>query len=307
MLPVGAVPPVVFMMEQGGSDNFYLRFTTPRQRSMVVGTSRAAQGLVPSVLNQKLSKTSGDIYNYAFTVHHSPFGKSYLKGIQRKLSGDTTGYFIIAVDPWSICVEGGHPNNEELFPEKDGFLDQIEDPTANPNVKYLLDFYPIPYYNILLRRVRSSHMKLHHDGWLEVTVSMDSAKVEQRVAEKCKLYRQHANVYKYSARRRFYLEEITRLLKKHGEVYLVRLPVHPEMKKIEQEFMPEFDLRIDTLARANSVPYIDLSEKGANYQYTDGNHLFKNSSETVSAELAELILNFRRQPSTAHILNQPSL
>ena len=47
----------VLVFGNGKIDGFYLRFTTPKQHSLVIGNSRAAQGIVPSVVNESLSKT----------------------------------------------------------------------------------------------------------------------------------------------------------------------------------------------------------------------------------------------------------
>lgn len=70
----------------GSTDPFYIRFTTPQQESLILGTSRAAQGLQPKVFD---SISSLDIYNYAFTIGHSPYGKTYLNSIKKKIRENT--------------------------------------------------------------------------------------------------------------------------------------------------------------------------------------------------------------------------
>ena len=63
------------------TDPFYLRFTTPQKKSLVIGTSRAAQGIVPSVMTSILNKKGWgeDLYNYSFTIMSSAYGEPYLK------------------------------------------------------------------------------------------------------------------------------------------------------------------------------------------------------------------------------------
>ena len=70
----------VFWQADGKTDPFYLRFTTDKQNSLILGTSRAAQGLLPEVLNSKLNRD--DFFNYSFTLGHSPYGPTYLKSIK---------------------------------------------------------------------------------------------------------------------------------------------------------------------------------------------------------------------------------
>lgn len=66
----------------GYTDPFYMRFTTSKQNSLILGTSRAAQGLQPKFFDSILKET---ILNYSFTVAHSPFGKTYLRSIKKKM------------------------------------------------------------------------------------------------------------------------------------------------------------------------------------------------------------------------------
>jgi hypothetical protein len=293
----------VFLAEGGLSDSFYLRFTSPKQQSMIIGTSRAAQGLMPSVINAKLKdKISHPFYNFAFTVYHSPYGNAYFKGIQNKLDATTkNGLFIVAVDPWSISVESDQPNDENLFPERSNFLASLHNVSMNPNVEYLLNFYGDPYYNILLRRFKPSHLRLHDDGWLEASVDMDSVTVKKRTKAKLEKYR-YANAarYRFSDVRFEYLNKIISLLKQHGEVYLVRLPVHQKMLEIESGLMPDFNEKIRMLISKHELRYFDMTQNGQKYAYTDGNHLHKSSSKIVSKEVADWITSFQ----IAHQKNQ---
>jgi len=63
----------VLSRADGNTDPFYIRFTTPKQASLILGTSRAAQGLQPAVINE-IGKTQ--LFNYAFTLGQSPFGET---------------------------------------------------------------------------------------------------------------------------------------------------------------------------------------------------------------------------------------
>ena len=120
LLGATLLAPVVL---KGGVDAFYGRFTSPPAGSLVLGTSRAAQGIRPAVLTARLGgQFEGPVLNYAFTLTHSPYGPAYLRSIQRKLRPETkNGLFIVAVDPWSLSLTGP----EGAFPEDNSFIGQL--------------------------------------------------------------------------------------------------------------------------------------------------------------------------------------
>jgi hypothetical protein len=282
---------VVFLSEGGYSDPFYLRFTSPLQKGLIIGTSRAAQGIIPKIVNEELHDVSScKVYNYSFTASNSAFGKPYLQSIKKKLQPElTNGLFIVAVDPWSIALEGAEPVNDDSFPESDNFIALMDNVSINPNLQYLFNFYSEPYYNIILRRFRKNHMRVHDDGWLEVTVKMDSTTVKKRTEIKLKQYIRNVGKLKFSVKRYEYLKRTIQWLQAHGDVYIVRLPVHAEMIEIEKEMMPDFQERVNQIITVQHVPYLDMTGNPDRYSFTDGNHLHKVSSKLVSKEIADWI------------------
>jgi hypothetical protein len=287
-LPLAMFAGFVFMIEGGYSDTFYLRFTTPEQTSLILGTSRAAQGIVPDVLASRIN-AGHSIFNYAFTVAHSPFGEVYLSSVKKKLSEDGKGgIFIVAVDPWSLSTSTA--STELNFPERDQFLGRMSSVTGNPNLEYLLNFYADPYYKIILRRLKPSQTRLHENGWLEVNVKMDSVHVRSRTERKLTEYRNtNAEHGGFSLARYEALRETIEYLKSRGEVYLVRLPIHPKMEALEKEFMPDFHERMALLTDLTDVPYLDMTLRAQDYLYTDGSHLFKKSAIKASEQIASWI------------------
>ena len=67
----------IFIQVDGNTDPYYKRFTTPTNNSLILGVSKAAQGLQPQVFNNILNRK--DLFNYSFTISSSPYGKLYLK------------------------------------------------------------------------------------------------------------------------------------------------------------------------------------------------------------------------------------
>ena len=275
----------VLSRANGYTDAFYLRFTSPRQSSLVLGTSRAAQGILPSVLDEKLDKK---FYNFSFSILHSPYGPVYLRSIRKKLDEKTRdGIFILAVDPWGISSKTADPNDSTNFREAKVALGNTPFVNTKPNFWYLIKNFDGQYYKILKKT--NGNMLLHDDGWLEVTVPMDSAVLATRLAEKIQTYRaENLPAFRYSSLRLDYLKKTIEFLKEHGKVYLVRLPMHPGIFQIEQEFMPDFNQKIGQLVPETSG-YYDMTAMNGEFLYTDANHLYKESGKIVSCRIAEWI------------------
>ncbi|WP_035567139.1 SGNH/GDSL hydrolase family protein [Hymenobacter sp. IS2118] len=266
----------------GRVDAFYGRFTSPPAGGLIVGTSRAAQGIQPAVLAAGLgSRFEGPLLNYAFTLTHSPYGPAYLRSITLKLRPDAkNGLFIVAVDPWSLSLTGP----EGAFPEDNSFIGQLDEVSQNPNLAYLARFQTKPLYRLLLDYATATE-RLHPDGWLEVNIGTDSAQVRARTARKLLDYRRLAAAQHLSAGRLQALRQTIQLLKQHGRVYVVRLPVGPGLLQLEQTYQPGFDQLMRRLAATSAVPYLDYSAQP--YATTDGNHLQKAASKAFSQQLAE--------------------
>ena len=190
VLPVlVALVPIGFLAD-GYTDPFYLRFTSPRQNALVIGISRTAQGIQPAILNRELQREypQSRIYNFSFSRDSSPFGELYLNAIRNKLGKDVTNsFFIVGVDPWCISSFGKDPDDPKQFAENNGFLSTTKWVNMNPNFPYLIKGYTDPYGTVLTRKMQTTFFNdfpptlLHKDGWLEVTVPMDSTSIHTRM------------------------------------------------------------------------------------------------------------------------------
>ena len=279
-LLLGAVllAPVVL---KGRVDAFYGRFTSPPAGSLILGTSRAAQGIQPVVLAARLGgQFEGPLLNYAFTLTHSPYGPAYLRSIRRKLRPEVrNGLFIIAVDPWSLSLAGP----EGTFPENQSFIGQLHQVSQNPNLPYLSRYQTKPLYRLLLDYATATE-RLHPDGWLEVNIGIDSAQVRARTARKLQDYRLLVASQHLSKGRLEALRQTITFLKSHGRVVLVRLPVGSSLLQLEQVYHPGFDQLMRQVATTTAVPYLDYSRQP--YATTDGNHLQRAASAAFSQQLA---------------------
>ena len=279
---------VTFWQADGKADSFYLRFTTPKQHSLILGTSRAAQGLIPHVIDS----VTGEIgmFNYAMTIVHSPYGKVYFESIKKKLdAAGTDGVFILEVGPWNIS----NPN-EKRFWEASTFVSKLRCVDCKPNIEYLMRFYPYQYLH--LWRTGKLLIELHEDGWLDVEITMDPSFVEKRTKDKIDHYKTvMLPAAHYSETRFGYLQKTIALLQNHGRVFLVRLPVYPEMYDLENILMPDFDAKMEALCADGKAQYFNYGADGAEYRFTDGNHLWKGSSEKFSRVLGSRIQSAEMQ------------
>ncbi len=285
---ITAIFGIILSLADGNTDPFYIRFTTPKQENLILGTSRAAQGLQPKVFNEICNK---NFTNYSFTVAHSPYGKVYLNSIKKKIKENTkNGIYIVTVDPWSISSQTKDPNDLNKFRENKLCVATTQYVDYNPNFFYLIENLNGKYLDIFTKK-NNSKIFLHNDGWLEVSPSMDSNETIKRITSKIEDYRKNnLPSYKYSSLRFQYLKNLIEFLNKNGSVYIVRLPIHPSMMNIEDELMPNFNNKIDELT-LQSKGYLDMTPLNNKFIYTDGNHLYKDSGEEVSKIIAQWIIN----------------
>jgi hypothetical protein len=277
----------ILLLADGHSDSFYLKLTTPKKTNLIIGTSKAAQGIQPHILKETLHK---DFYNYAFAIYASPYGEVYLNSIKQKLDKrEKDNIFILTIDAWSICTNNEDPDNPLKFRENKSFLNDITNVCQNPNFKYLISYFEGEYNTILLKK---SSTLLHDNGWLEV--SLDENGVKRRTKFTIKDYQEMINYYHFSNTRFLYLLKTIDFLNQYGKVYLVRLPVHPDLMAIEETLMPKFNKTIQP-AKDKASGYLDLTLLNKDLKYTDGVHLNKSSGEQVSDIIAKWIKDLKKE------------
>ncbi len=282
------------LLGDGYSDAYYLRFTSPKQTALILGISRAAQGLQPASFNSELHTVYPDnnIYNFAFSLGLSAYGPAYYKAIQAKLDKQSSkSFFVLEVTPWSISAAPQNPNDTAAFEENSNALNQLHFFNVSPNMEYMYKSYGSPYINVLLNKLNSHpYSQLHNDGWYEIKASMDSAAVAERYEGMIYLYKNDfCKRFTFSNKRLKYLEKLIVFLQQHGDVYLVRLPASTPIKNIETGFMPQFDSIISSVSKKFNVSYYNFMDSSAAFSYVDGTHLEKNSGKKVSEDIAVLI------------------
>jgi len=269
----------------GMSDAYYKRFTTKGEHSLIVGTSRAAQGIVPSVINDRLHDVGFDlpIYDYGFDVEESPYGEIYFKSIKEKLGSNPkhNSLFIISVDPFSLSTERN--------------MDSIHYREENWNLDRIHHFYK-PQYKYLIINCRphnwfhNNNIKLHDDGWLEVKgIPMDSVAVNERICRKMESY--SSFFITPSSYRIKWLKEIIKLFNANGTVYLCRIPMSNQILQWEHDNWPSFEQDMENISDELSVKYFSFVNDNSKYRTTDGNHLYKDDAALFTQALCDSIIS----------------
>jgi len=288
ILLVAASHLVAILSAGGRFDPYYVRFTSPKQQSLILGTSKAAQGVVPSILDTIIDNYDGPFFNYSFTIDTSPFGSTYLESVKNKLdSGTSNGIFVITVDPWSISSTLQEKRRQ--MDRESGFLDKIENPNQNPNFDYFFHNFKKSWGRVFIDNLANVREYLHPNGWLEIYYSPDEEELSYKAMNKLKLYKRRTENFEFSETRLKYLEQTITTLLPHGSVYLVRLPIDKEMQILESDFMPEFDNEMIKLQEMYRTPYFNYFGKAAAFTYKDGNHLTRESAMAFSKLLANEI------------------
>ena len=299
LLLVGASGLAYFaMFADGRTDAYYLRFTSERQSSLVLGTSRGARGIRPEVFNESGLVFDGPLYNYAFTASWSPYGPTYLDAVRRKLDPRTTnGLFLLEVSPLGLTAPLNMTTVENADDSPTGFretelplgiLRSMSRPVVfEPlNAEYLLRAYTGSYYRIALEQRFQRERLLHADGWLEFDYRFSDATVQRLTQSTVARYEAYFAGQHFSPQRLRSLDETVAFLAGHGTVVLVRLPVAPEMLALETDFLPEFDAQMQMLADAHAVPYLNFTLAPADrYPTQDGHHLSLPASQALSQDI----------------------
>jgi hypothetical protein len=278
------------LFSDGKTDDFYLRFTTPKASSLIIGSSRAAQGIQPDSLQTwcAASGFSAPIYNFAFTSPTSPYGETYYKAIMEKLDASAThGFYIVAVEPYTLGeVENPKDKNPKEFK---GQLYNAHWFNQYPNLEYLLRHYNYGWGRLALTSfgVVKNNNTLHENGWLEVNVKVDSVAAEKRAAGNIADRRQDFGKFALTPYRVEWFNKTIDALKKHGTVLIVRMPVSAAFYAFENELAPDFNRLVNDVAQQQGVIYHDFNTMSHLLSYKDGHHMQLSSTPIFSGYLRQ--------------------
>ena len=284
------------LLADGTFDPFYSRFTTSARHSLIIGTSRAAQGIRPADLSGLLAGGGyqGPLLNFAFTLAHSPYGPVYFDAVKEKLDPETqNGLFIVMVDPFPLSTPSPTPNDPSTFREAESLLSRMRGSIngPHPNLSYFfgLDHGWGAVLTSRLGYLRNPTKRLHDDGWLEITIAHSPQRVRQRFKRKLAQFQKNATRFRPSHVRQEYFEKTVCLLSGHGSVFIVRMPAWEQLITLENQLMPDFDDFVQGVSNRCGAVFEDFSTDGKKYEFTDGSHLYKTGARAFTRDLAARI------------------
>lgn len=266
-----------------GFIDFHYAKITGEGKSLIIGTSRASQGIIPEIIMQKTSFES-PMLNYAFTSYNSPYSKEYYRAIEKKLDASVkNGIFILEIDLMAIVDNKNEKMSSQLFSKQYIFH-------GDPNYEYLYRNVN-PYYTLILKNNENNPNCLpHKNGWLEILLADNATKTMERASSKLKEMEIAIAFCEISNEKIEWLKKTITLLKKHGKVMLVRMPAWQPIIDAENKGFPNLNATLSQLTKTSGVQYFDFSTFSQKYNYIDGNHLNPASSKLFSKELNNLIL-----------------
>ncbi|MFN5619819.1 MAG: hypothetical protein ACK478_00820 [Flavobacteriales bacterium] len=276
------------LFSDGKTDDFYLRFTTPQAPSLIIGSSRAAQGIQPDSLQSWCAESgfATPIFNFAFTSQSSPFGETYHRAILEKLDNNAAdGLFIIAVEPYTL---GEVILAKETSPiEQKGQLYGAHWFNRYPNWEYLLHHYNYGWGRLALSStgIITNSNTLHENGWLEVNVAVDSTTAAARAANNIRDRRGDIGKFKLNPSRFDWLNKTISVLKPQGSVVIIRMPISSEFYAFENELAPEFNRMVNETAQQQGVIYHDFNYMSHLLSFKDGHHMQLSSTSIFSGYL----------------------
>ncbi|MCZ4409311.1 hypothetical protein O3Q51_10840 [Cryomorphaceae bacterium 1068] len=267
------------------TDYFYNRFTQPKARNLILGSSRAAQGINPAELDEE---GSVEFFNYSFTNYNSPYGQCYFAAAKKKFLEKNGAVTILEVNPFTLSnYRKNMKGDEEIFEECETAPSNMWMIDADPNFEYIIRNYSDDLRTLTGIKPRPYAIYLHDDGWLEIEMPFDTAYFKENTEDKVRNYNELVPKMKPSTERWKALNETVAYFKKYGEVFLVRVPVSPEMEEIEKNYYPSFDSDVMAFANGNSIEFLNYFDLNDSLYFTDGNHLHRESARRFSKILGE--------------------
>lgn len=268
-------------------DYYYIKFTSSKQHSFIIGDSRSFMGIRPDIIDKEIKNFEHPMFNYSFTITNSSYGDCYLNSIKRKLDPNTkNGLFILSINPFVLAERENDTIQKGIYHEANLPPHNIYFQSINPNLEYVFKNFKNFHFKGFYRK----NSKVHNDGWQEVmNLPTDSITSMNLVKNNIKTFTNLSRRWKKSKYRLDKLEETIVYLKNYGRVVLVRMPSHTKLNNIEDEFWNNFDGDINKLAQNTEIKYFNFKSSSNQYRLFDGVHLDLPSTKIFTKTLCDSI------------------
>lgn len=293
LLLIGTYLFFVDKLSKGYVDQYYHKFTQ-ESGSLILGLSRADQGIAPQILEEKLSDLEYDmpITNFAINLDHSAYGKLYLQGIKEKLNPQLkNGLFILTVSTGAFTTPLKMKDDAVFNMDKKGVIGKTTNLKHNPNYDYIINNYAQPLYNGVINLNSWSHHIAHDNGWNEFTLvsHLDTLKHDDMQfwkTQTLKYLKKKNKLLEISKHRIDGFIGTVEYLKTRGEVFVVRLPADADFIDFENSNWPTFNQKIDSIAKQHNVPFLNYTLQDTNYKTYDGSHMLSQSAKAFTKQLS---------------------
>jgi len=276
----------------GYVNEFYGKFTSPKQYSLILGDSRSFQGIQPSVINKRLDNDfQTPIYNYSFTIEQVSYGEPFLESIKKKIDPDTkNGLFILSVHPWVLAKREKDDFENNVFFEDEFLPNNMHFTSMNPNPEFFFRNFETFHFKSVFRKLS----QVHEDGWMEDSNMTTDTAVQNSWKKKwLASYNKFNNKWETSDYRLAKLNKTIEFLKNHGTVVLVRMPLDKTIVAVEEKFWKDFDSDITTIAKANGIRYFNYARSNSPFVNYDGVHLNKEQGALFTNALCDSIKKYK--------------
>ncbi|QBA63875.1 hypothetical protein [Muriicola soli] len=290
LLLFGAYATMLNQLSKGPVDEYYTKFTQ-KADGLILGLSRADQGIVPKILSDSLVRSDKSFQMVNFAMNQSFYGEIYLNSIRKKLDDKTeNGLFILSVNPGAFTAPKEFDDEEiKKFDEKT-ILGKLKVFTEKPNYDYLSCCYGSSLYNVFFNTSIWDHFVFHEDGWNEVVLNTSRKTITEEDMKhwselNLRFYKIKLKTEEFKQNRLEYFVKTISLLKDKGEVFLVRMPAAKEILSLENERWDSFDRQMDSIAMHKNVPYLNFIQDSEKYKTYDGSHLYSESARQFTSDL----------------------
>ncbi len=283
-----------------GTVDIYYNKLNQEAGSLILGLSRADQGISPYIIENDLSSFdfSKPVINFAMNAHQSAFGEVYLKGVMKKIeNNNNNGIFIISLNPGNFTVPITTSEENVFSLDKASIIGSINNLTKKPNYDYLISKYESPLYSTFFDKKNWRHLVSHNNGWNEVILisendTITEADINNWKSQTIDYYKREVEKIRVSNYRMSYFIKTIEFLKTKGSVFLIRMPSDISVLKFAKNNWSDFDHDMDSVSTLYNVPYFNYSSQSNEYKTYDGSHLESESAKKFTKQLCLDIKNY---------------
>ncbi|MDB4693879.1 hypothetical protein OAF30_00455 [Flavobacteriales bacterium] len=285
--------------------------------AMIFGTSRSAQGVNPTILEQSGPK-SRKWLNFSFNLGASPWNDAYVDAIQQKIDcsiePESQSTFLVFVDPWVLDENTGRGEGSwlsanwsdfcEMAPFRYGLnksnpLDVMSFGSGSDLLSVMCSSIPRQFIAFIKGNQSDYENRgLQKNGWLPNPSEITREQKIRAIRTKVKNYRNNKIIgdqwpanQNLSALERF-IEYLQKKLK-DPTIFIIRPPTSDEMRGLEDEWFPGANQEFARLATSMNLSFIDTHHEWKQrdlMHFNDGHHMSIDGANAFSSYIATEIL-----------------